>query len=437
MHLKYLSPFLAVSLLASGSMSCRGLERGYDCDEQADNLTMALAERGKLKETIPDRGPYPMLMAMSEDGVNQMVAGQLGGALNLNVEQRIGPMLISFTTLGEPELILEHVAGCETCFRMHLEYDINVLLDDMGIINGIGETDVAVPLRVEKDGQDSLLIAGFDEGIFANFQITIAGVDLDQYTQIRDFVRDQVYDAFNAGLGPMTLLRLAPFSLGDGDILMKARQPFVNPDEKSIVLGVATNLDIPLGIGLDTKVAVSDKAPMVIKFHSDIFQEMARRLLREGTIPRSYNENGDPSPEGEFAASIEKLEAEPADGNNPLATLFRVWRTTGEYCGYAEVDMPLFLELNAGIINVRPGNVEVVDGEGVGAVALEDENLVEENTKLVSNFKQSLADQVSLTVNYNDISLDGDSVLILQTKEVDTDTKVVDVLMDFDIVPAN
>lgn len=437
MHLKYLSPFLAVSLLASGSMSCRGLERGYDCDEQADNLTMALAERGKLKETIPDRGPYPMLMAMSEDGVNQMVAGQLGGALNLNVEQRIGPMLISFTTLGEPELILEHVAGCETCFRMHLEYDINVLLDDMGIINGIGETDVAVPLRVEKDGQDSLLIAGFDEGIFANFQITIAGVDLDQYTQIRDFVRDQVYDAFNAGLGPMTLLRLAPFSLGDGDILMKARQPFVNPDEKSIVLGVATNLDIPLGIGLDTKVAVSDKAPMVIKFHSDIFQEMARRLLREGTIPRSYNENGDPAPEGEFAASIEKLEAEPADGNNPLATLFRVWRTTGEYCGYAEVDMPLFLELNAGIINVRPGDIEVVDGEGVGAAALEDENLVAENTKLVSNFKQSLADQVSLTVNYNDISLDGDSVLILQTKEVDTDTKVVDVLMDFDIVPAN
>ncbi len=437
MHLKYLSSVLAVSLLACGATSCRGLERGYDCDEQAENLKLALEDRGALKETIPDRGPYPMLMAMSEDGVNQMLAGQLGGELNLDVEQKIGAGTVYFNTIGDPELSLEHIAGCETCFRMHLEFNVDVLLGDEGIINGIGETDVAVPLRVEKDGEDSLLIAGFDEGIFTEFHITIEGIDLDMYEQIRDFVADQVYDAFNAGLGPMTLMRLAPFTLGDGDIRMKARQPFVNPEQKSLVLGLATNLDIPLGIGLDTKVDVDASAPMVVKFHSDIFKEMSRRLLREGTIPRSYNENGDPDPMGEYAATIESMQARPADGNNPLDTLFRIWRTTGDYCGFAEVDMPLFLELNAGIINVRPGDIEVVDGEGVGAVALEDENLVAENEKLVSTFKQSLAEQVSVTVNYNDISLDGDSVLILQTTKVNTDTKIVDVLMDFDIVSTN
>lgn len=437
MNLKYLASLLAVSLLACGTTSCRGLERGYDCDEQAENLKLALEDRGKLKETIPDRGPYPMLMAMSEEGVNQMLAGQLGGELNLNVTQDFGALKVYFTTIGDPELELRHIAGCETCISMSLEYNVDVLLGEGGIINGIGKTDIAVPLRVEKDGPDSLLIAGFDEGIFDNFEIVVEGIDLAQYQQIRNFLRDQVYDAFSEGLGPMTLMRLAPFKLGDGAILMKARQPFVNPDEKSLVLGVASNLQIPLGVGLDTKVKVSDAAPMMVKFHSDIFQEMARRMLREGHIPRSYNDNGDPDPAGVFAASIEKMQARPADGNNPLDTLFRVWRTTGEYCGFAEVEMPLFLELNAGIINVRPGALEVVGGEGIGSAALEDENVIAENEKLVNNFKQSLADQVGLTVNYSDISLDGDSALILQTTEVNTKTDEIDVLMEFDIVPTN
>lgn len=92
-----------------------------------------------------------------------------------------------------------------------------------------------------------------------------------------------------------------------------------------------------------------------------------------------------------------------ANSNARLDTEFRVWRTDDQYCGYAEVEMPMFLELENELLGVRAGDITVVDGKGVGVLAASDPEFVDKNQDVVDEFKAALAEQVGLTVDYRAI----------------------------------
>ena len=95
-----------------------------------------------------------------------------------------------------------------------------------------------------------------------------------------------------------------------------------------------------------------------------------QRMIEEGEIPRSYDDNGNPDPNGPITVTLDSMTTS-ANSNARLDTEFRVWRTDDQYCGYAEVEMPMFLELENELLGVRAGDITVVDGKGVGVLAVE------------------------------------------------------------------
>ncbi|MCA9691766.1 MAG: hypothetical protein R3A51_03520 [Nannocystaceae bacterium] len=429
---------LATTVVVS---SCRGLDPTFSCTDQAEALAVELAKVGYLRDTVPTFAPYAMAMVLSEQGLNEMLTTSLGGVgdvPNFDIILNIGPGEISFVPVGTPELTLEHVAGCETCIRMYTKFDLNVLLGDMGIINGIGDFTIAVPLELKIYDNTSYLVARFDELIFEpeDFNMSVEGIDLNDIKAIKEYLQTLVFRQIRDGIGEVLVVQFDPWSIGDEKVVLAAREVFVNPEEKTLVLGIATNLDVAQGAGVETKVGLEADQKMRVTFHAELIEAMAQRMLEEGYIPRHYNENGDPDPNGLITATIDGMTTK-SSAEATIDTTFRVWQTDPEqYCGYATVEMPLFLRIIDGGLGVQPGEIKVTGGEGIGKVIADNNELVEENKDVVNEFRTALAEQVGITVNYSELRLDG-AVLAITTNEVSTDANGVHVDMDFDIIPSN
>ena len=75
--------------------------------------------------------------------------------------------------------------------------------------------------------------------------------------------------------------------------------------------------------------------------------------------------------------------------------------------------MPLGLAVspNDGSIVVTPGDAVLIAGEGSGAAALEEKELVNENQDLINRFRADLAAQLSDTLNFSALDIDGSNLV--------------------------
>jgi hypothetical protein len=64
-------------------------------------------------------------------------------------------------------------------------------------------------------------------------------------------------------------------------------------------------------------------------------------------------------------------------------------------------------------VRVAPGLETVLTGQGSGAVAAEESELVDQNRHLVETFKKSVADNVGDTINYDALDLADSSVILV------------------------
>jgi hypothetical protein len=176
-----------------------------------------------------------------------------------------------------------------------------------------------------------------------------------------------------------------------------------------------TNLPMPATAGINLGEPLPDGIPMTLSLHPDLFLTMSHRMLTEGEIPRRYDENGNADPKGTYAVSLNSMTGN-ATGADQLDTRFRVWRIAEGYCGWAEADMPLDLEVDSNLMgfSVIPGDASLVIDEaceGSGCVAKEEEEIVRENQGLIETFRSSLAEQVGKTINFDSFSLDRNTIV--------------------------
>ncbi len=74
---------------------------------------------------------------------------------------------------------------------------------------------------------------------------------------------------------------------------------------------------------------------MAVQMHPGLLFGMAERMLAEDVIPRRYDDEGNPDPEGARRASRSPASSKNAIGATDLDVNFRVWRIKGSADGEA------------------------------------------------------------------------------------------------------
>lgn len=417
--------------------ACRGPDLAFDCDTQRSNFDEIVEMEGILLDEIGEGGPYPVSMVFSQEGINTLLQATVDQDLPFQGEVQFLAGTIEFEPKALPELQLMDAPGCLNCVRLDVEFDLVYSQGEDAISSGIGRAEISFPLELEqKDDGSSALIADYSKTIVEDLELTIFGFSFEEEMALGGAISILINEAIVEQFGRTELIAFGTWAIGSGAIELAARQLFIDRENETLSIALQSNLALPAGSGLGQDTSVPDGIKLAVKFDPKLILAMSQRMMVEGEIPRFYDQDGDPVDEGEFGATIESIEPDIEADDPELSTRFRVWRLEGGLCGYAVAEMPLFLQVDeSGDLGVEPGGFTVVSGEGSGSVAARDDELVDENRDLVNNFRDALAEQVGLTIDYDSLDVPG-RVIIFDTLAIDVDVDSVETFLDFLVVQA-
>lgn len=425
--------------------SCiRGDQQELDCSDRQKAFEDIAAGEGILLDAIPDKASFPMALVISELGIEELLKGitsdtnpVAGGNLQL-----FGLNLEIVPKKTEIELTSE-LDKCSRCVIFAVDFSVQAITDGgTSQLAGTGKSKISIPLRLEELGGDTTaLVADYDKMTIIDLTMSAMGFITAEYPEFERALEIKLTEMIREQSEPIQLMRFEPWTIGTNSVKVAAQQFAIFPETGVISLGMQTNLALPKAVALEVGQAVPEGTMMAVQMHPGLLFGMAERMMAEGVIPRRYGDDGEPDPEGPQGITLTSM-SKNAIGATDLDVNFRVWRIKGsedgeaEYCGFANAVTVLRLDLvdSDGIqdrITVTPTDeLRVIDGEGVGELYEDNKDLVEDNKDLVDHFKRSLADQIGITVNYNELAVEGKNI-IFDATGLTVDDKKIDILLDF------
>ncbi len=416
---------------------CRGEDISQDCETRGQEFYRRTEQEvTPLLSPVPDRGPFPVALQLTEEGVRRL----LGDAV---LDQEIpftGTLPLGFTTAtfypeGDPRIEFSETSRCRNCILLSLDFGIDLTSGDNPISSGPGEVELSIPMRLEADeaAGKSTLVADYSQAKIEDLRVFVYGIDSDEHPALEGalvvLLTEHIQEEFSA----VPLLELGSWAIGQGQVRLLARELVVQPEDGKLVLGMHTNLPLPSGAGLDLAGPIPGDYPMAVSMDTELFLTMSHRMFDEGEIARRYDENGKPDPTGTYGVTLTELAGNVA-GNPQLDSEFRVWRIAEGYCGFVDAVMPLDVKINntrTGI-DIAPGQAVPIAGEGSGAVALEEAEIVEESQDLIDTFRSDLAEAVGSTINYDSLDLEG-STIVFAVEEVSVDPAAINSYLNFQV----
>jgi len=431
----------AASLVTAAG--CRGDDIYFDCEYQAEQFRETADGEGLLLDDVPKGDPFPVAIKFSEIGVNKLLEGVVGQDVPFTGELPFvwfsGPGTLELEATTAPVLELEALEGCPTCVQY--SFDFNCILYDAGGKPkgaGVGSVKFRVPLVLEPRGEDATaLIADYDRLRVQKLELNAFGLESEEYPGLVDALGLFMGDKIRESYGPTELLILDSWEIGAGDIKLLARRLLVFPEDNTLVLAMQSNLPLPPGGGLELDGEMGMGVPMQLEFDIALFEAMVERLLAEGDIPRVYDEDGNPSEDGNYGVTLDHLTG-PPDDQEFMTTQFRVWRFAEGYCGYATATMDLDVGLEQGQgggVTLSAGDIAVLGGQGAGAVAATESELVDDNQDVVESFRSGIVENLGTTINYNALAIEGSSI-VFETLAKDVKSTHLETWIDFIVVEA-
>jgi hypothetical protein len=335
-----------------------------------------------------------MAMILSTDAVNKLLASILEQDPLRIPDQDLGLL----TVRVEPELPTIQIAsvqGCPGCVLSNWRFSVQVDLG-LDVINGSASAALALPVGLtDVSGAETGLIASMDEATFLDLEVSVGGLSTSQVGLVDELIREEATRLLRNELGAVELSRFDAWQLGDDELLLKARGPFIFPEEGTMVLGLHTNLALPPTATVVEQATLPEGSEMGIQLHPELMLTVMQRMLNVGVIPRESDANGQADRRGDHQVTLEAMSS--SDASDGLKTSFRVWRTGGGLCGFADVSSDLSMRINGDFVQLEADNFDVEGGEGIGALLTDSSE-----TWLASDFMQSLTENLALTINYRD-----------------------------------
>lgn len=442
-------PVLGLSLVACAA-GCRGEDLTFDCENQAMAfIERADAESPPLLTPVPDGSPYPVALQLTEQGVKDIFDRQIDAAeVPFTGKTQILAYETTFHVDEEApvEIELDDLPWCPTCIVLSLSYDAEMVPTglDAPPLAGRGDVKLAIPLLLEIDEAEGVshIIADYSQAAINEFTFSLFGEGDDSHGSLVGALQVLLEEQIREEYEPISLLDIGSWEIGNGDVQLLAKSLRVYPEADKLVIGMKTNLELPRSAVLDLTQPLPDETPMALTMHPDVFLAMSHRMLAEGKIPRRYDENGEPDDEGTYAVTLHSMQGNAAMASQ-LDTRFRVWRIAEGYCGYAEADMALKLQVNEPArqsFSVLPGDAVLVEDDencqGSGCVAQEEKQIVEDNQDIVDNFRNALAEQVGQTLNFDSLDIE-DSVIVFYIQDLLVGPDAIQTNLDFTVVAAH
>ena len=425
-----------VGVLGIASSGCRGEDLSFDCDNQATNFQKRVELEEQPLQPIPETGPYPVGLQISEEGLNRLLSGVIdegvpfGGNVPFGILPQ-GPANASFEAETEPTIEIARVRGCGNCIVFNLEFGVQLDTDSETLSSGYGWAKLAVPLFLDGDeaGGKTVLYADYGQVRIAEWYLSVFGFDSETHASLAGALRILMEESIAEEFGRADLLEIGSWTIGQDRVRLLARELFVDHANEKIAIGMATNLGMKNMRGLDLSAPLPNGIPMQILMHNDLFLGMSHQMLAEGEIARRYDQDGRPRPYGTYGVTLDTMEVRDVG----LSTEFRVWRIAEGYCGNATLEMPYSIRVDDAMrgLVINPGEAILVAGEGSGRAALEERELVDDNRHLIDTFRESLTDKLDATLDYSEIGL-ADSDIIFTTAGVSTDFALQAVVTDLD-----
>lgn len=427
-------------MLAGGLTSCRGEDIKFDCTDQQMNFEAAYADDGVLLETLPDLHSYPMALVFSETGLQRLLNGLVGNDIPFASKLNVGPYSLNFVPLDTPVIEIVKQSNCSKCILFSLDFDFQIEAEDGDPGGaGVGQAKLAIPLDLIQNADGSSdLVAKYDRSTIKDMPFNTMGIDTKDYPGLEGALEVLATKALREQYKTTALMHFEPWSIGNGDVKLSAEEFAVFYDTRVISLAMATNLDLPRSASVDVGKELPMGVPLQVQMHPGLLLGMAQRMITEGEISRTYNNNGQPDPKGLYGVTLESLVPNKITDSNLLDVGFKVWRTQDGYCGYANAETSLKLEVDQANNNIKVSptdDLRVTGGEGVGELAENNQELIDKNKKLVDQFKKDLSEQVGITINYNEVGVEGSKILF-DTAGIKVDDTEIDILIDFEVVAA-
>lgn len=411
--------FLAGSSLMT--MSCGLNGAGFDCNEQTSALEQTEAAQGILLEELPkfegvpeeDRA-YPMALVLNTDAINTLLAAVLDQELP-PIKQDLGGLL---EIEVQPALPLIQI-GQNNDFLAGLDMEVQVGNDFLGHTNGTAAAMMRLPVELApQSDRETSFMARMDQAEFLNIELGIGGLSTSDSRLVSDFLADLATDILQDEYGATEVTSVKSWELGDGDMLLSAQGLRISGAENTILIGLGSNVQTSSeGMFQPNELAgqatIPGDAQVGLHIHPSLLLGVTQRLMTEGHIERSYDEDGAADQEGDHQVTIMHMGlGEMAEGDEvssvsaPLTTDFRIWRTGGGLCGFADISSSLSAQVTGSEITVDVSDLSVTDGEGVGA-------FFAEASWLAGDFIDALTDQLSLTLNYREFAVEGDGGMVV------------------------
>lgn len=386
---------LPLALLGCGGIS----SGGFDCAQQSGAYEETAAQQGLLQNTIPDNGPYPMALVLSTDAINTLLSTVLDQNLPMVSEDIAGGLLSVKFQPSLPKIQIAAVEGCASCVLTSMEFEVQAGNNLLGFSNGRGAATLSLPISLAPKGNRSTaLMAQMDEATFQSIELDIAGISSSDFQTLEDFLTDLATEYLQQELGSQEISTINSWELGQGEMALAARGPQIFPNQGTILVGLNSNLVLPEATTLEEQATLPEGSQIGLQIHPGMLLSVSQRLMNEGEIASTYDGSGNEDEEGQNQVTLTTMQTTE---NDELNTIFRIWRTGGGLCGYVDMSSSMSLNINSEAVQIDVSDLEIIDGSGSG-------QLLSENTWLASDLLQSLADNLSLTMNYNDFAVEGD-----------------------------
>lgn len=370
---------------------------GLDCDRYESEYATDLEAAGYLKPEIPDSAEdYAMALILNQTAVNDLFS-RLSDTELPELSQGVDFFGIDVELGIIPEIPLLQIGGtdgCTDCIAAEVTFHPTVSIDGYELPGGAGTIGVQMPVRmVPVSDRHTTLTAQFQ-----SLEVTTLFIDLG----------NEVANEIQAVLEPIatTLMtvflqsrfedaRIATFDswqIGQGNVLLAGRGPFVYPDQETIVIAMQTNLEMGITTAVEHQVDLPMGSDIGVVFHPELLLSMSRRMHYEGEIPQTYSELGTQDTSGAIKLTLDEMRS---DDDGLMRVQSRLW-VLDTLCGNANLGASMGLSVSPEQFTFTVQDLDVSEGAGSGLI-------LEQADWVAGDMMNSLVETLEVTANYDQI----------------------------------
>ena len=208
---------VTVGLVATG---CRGEDISNDCELQGQAFFQETSQEvTELLSPVPERGPFPVALQLTEDGVNRLLGGAVADQdVPFTGTLPLGPATATFEPESEPVIQFAEIGGCPNCILFSLDFGIALSSGNNAISSGVGKVELSIPMRLDADeaAAKSTLIADYSQAKVRHLELFVYGIDSTEHDTLTGALKVLLTENIQLHFGPVSLLEIASWHIGLG-----------------------------------------------------------------------------------------------------------------------------------------------------------------------------------------------------------------------------